>query len=77
MPDATRAALEASAGITHLAGKYRAFAVITAENQAFAWGDPDYGGSIPNATRAAIEAAGPIARLERSYDAFAVVTAAG
>eukprot|EP01043_Picozoa_sp_COSAG02_P002590 COSAG02_NODE_60_length_43475_cov_59.494582_18_plen_369_part_00 len=85
IPNATRAALEASAGITHLAGNGGAFAVITAEHQAFAWGRSDYGGSIPNATRVAIEAAGPIAWLEvascwnalHGYEAFTVVTAAG
>eukprot|EP01043_Picozoa_sp_COSAG02_P107980 COSAG02_NODE_44006_length_368_cov_7.355556_1_plen_67_part_01 len=55
LPAATRAALEASAGVTHLASTNFAFVARTEEGGWYAWGHSMFGGSLPAATQAALE----------------------
>ena len=43
----------------------------------YAWGDPEYGGSIPEETKAALDAASGISRLVGGEFAFAVWTMEG
>eukprot|EP01046_Picozoa_sp_COSAG06_P054850 COSAG06_NODE_9895_length_1794_cov_1.997050_2_plen_382_part_00 len=77
IPAGAQTALDAAAGVTHLASTDGAFVARTSEGTWIAWGNANWGGSIPAAAQTALDAAGGVTHLASTDYAFVVRTSEG